>query len=118
MTFRPSSERGRSRTDYHARQILIPHRPSVSRPQNARLSSEIAAKKAAKTPRKVRLRHTRPILHVRVHVYIISKRYWGETILSPQNPGEYWGESPCCPAESAPMRPNTTPYVCYLVPKI
>src|SRR6218665_4074173 len=30
-------------------------------------------------------------------VYIISKRYWGETILSPQNPGEDWGERPCCP---------------------
>src|SRR6218665_3391303 len=35
--------------------------------------------------------------YTHVHVYIISKRYWGETILSPQNPGEYWGESPCCP---------------------
>jgi len=27
MTFRPSNERGRGRTDYHAGQILIPHRP-------------------------------------------------------------------------------------------
>jgi len=34
MTFRPSNKRGRSRTGYHAGQILIPHRPSVSRPQN------------------------------------------------------------------------------------
>src|SRR6218665_2215482 len=34
----------------------------------------------------------RPVL-----LFLISKRYWGETILSPQYPGEYWGESPCCP---------------------
>src|SRR6218665_1478884 len=27
MTFRPSNERGRGRTDYHAGQILIPNRP-------------------------------------------------------------------------------------------
>jgi hypothetical protein len=27
----------------------------------------------------------------------MAKKYWGETILSPQNLGEYWGESPCCP---------------------
>ena len=26
MTFRPSNERGRGRTDYHAERILIPHR--------------------------------------------------------------------------------------------
>src|SRR6218665_236176 len=38
-----------------------------------------------------------PSKYTHVHVYIISKRYWGETILSPQNPGEYWGERPCCP---------------------
>src|SRR6218665_2611021 len=41
-----------------------------------------------------------PSKYMHVHVgplYIISKRYWGETILSPHNPGEYWGESPCCP---------------------
>jgi len=25
MTFRPSNERGRGRTDYHAERILIPH---------------------------------------------------------------------------------------------
>src|SRR6218665_1843906 len=34
-------------------------------------------------------------IHICLHVY--SKRYWGETILSPQNLGEYWGESPCYP---------------------
>src|SRR6218665_2274314 len=38
-----------------------------------------------------------PSKYTHVHVYIISKRYWGETILSPQHPCEYWGESPCCP---------------------
>src|SRR6218665_1642098 len=38
-----------------------------------------------------------PSKYTHVHVYIIFKRYWGETILSPQNPCEYWGESPCCP---------------------
>jgi len=27
----------------------------------------------------------------------LSKKVLGETMLSPQNPGEYWGESPCCP---------------------
>jgi len=27
MTFRPSNERGRGRTDYHAGRILIRHRP-------------------------------------------------------------------------------------------
>src|SRR6218665_1159983 len=29
-------------------------------------------------------------------LFLISKKYWGETILSPQYPGECWGESPCC----------------------
>src|SRR6218665_241638 len=38
-----------------------------------------------------------PSKYAHIHAYIISKRYWGETILSPQNPGEYWGESPRCP---------------------
>src|SRR6218665_607829 len=43
------------------------------------------------------------------------KRYWGETIgLSPQNPGEYWGVSPCCPcgvgayASAFPLYPSTS----------
>jgi len=30
MTFRPSNERGQSRTDYHAGRILIPHRAHAS----------------------------------------------------------------------------------------
>jgi len=29
MTFCPSNERGRSRTDYHAGRILIPHLPTT-----------------------------------------------------------------------------------------
>jgi len=27
MTFRPGNESGRSRTDFHAGRIIIPHRP-------------------------------------------------------------------------------------------
>src|SRR6218665_1176688 len=36
-------------------------------------------------------------IHKAYILFLISKWYWGETILSPQYPGEYWGESPCCP---------------------
>jgi len=31
MTFRPSNQRGRGRTDSHARRIRIPHRPAPKR---------------------------------------------------------------------------------------
>src|SRR6218665_1658827 len=37
------------------------------------------------------------VFYIHIILFLISKRYWGETILSPQYPGEYWGECPCCP---------------------